>query len=153
MDVRFAHPSPFMIAGPGKTFFVRRALQSLQKLFTRMPQRSVWLYGEYQSFFRDYPNVELEEGLSYLERFTPGPPTLIIIDDLLFATELHNCSQKVAIIKMKASCAQNLFDQSKQQRTISLNAHYLVGILGLESSFSATSVSQAEHIYVRSLTS
>jgi len=45
MDVRFAHPSSFFIAGPscsGKTFFVRLLLQYLQKLLTRMPQRIVW---------------------------------------------------------------------------------------------------------------
>ena len=79
-----------MIAGPtcsGETFFVRRVLKSSQKLFAHMPQRIVWLYREYQNFFRDYPNVEFEEGLSYLERFTPGPPLLIIIDDLLFARD------------------------------------------------------------------
>jgi len=131
MDVRFSHPSSFVIAGPscsGEMFFVRRVLQYLQKLFTRISQRIVWLYGEHQSFFREYPNVEFEEGSSYLERFTPGPPTLIL-DDLLFETNdrvaqlfAKGCHHKNASVM---HLTQNRFHQSKQQRTISLSAHYL----------------------------
>jgi len=133
MDVRFSHPSTFLIAGPtcsGKTFFVRRMLQYLSKLFTPVPEKVVWLYGEYQSFFRDYPSVVFEEGLSFLDRFTPGPRTLLIIDDLLHETTdqvaqlfTKGCHHKnVSVIYL----SQNLFHQGKQQRTISLNAHYLI---------------------------
>ena len=120
MDVRFSHPSTFLIAGPtcsGKTFFVRRMLQYLSKLFTPVPEKVVWLYGEYQSFFRDYPSVVFEEGLSFLDRFAPGPRTLLIIDDLLHETTdqvaqlfTKGCHHKnVSVIYL----SQNLFHQSK----------------------------------------
>jgi len=73
------------------------------------------------------PNVELIEGLPDSKNFDGSKPTLIIIDDLmnetnrsvpeLFTKGSHH--HNLSIIHI----VQNLFNQNKGHRTISLNAH------------------------------
>lgn len=90
----------------------------------------IWCYGVYQKFFDDVKNVEFCEGLPDIESFDGKQKTLLIIDDLM-----HETDERVSKIFTRVShhrnlsvlyLTQNLFYGSKQNRTISLNSHYLV---------------------------
>ena len=136
MDLRFRHPSSFLIAGPsscGKTVFVKRLLQYRHQMFDVTFHSIVWCYGEYQNFYeelRQQHNVQFHEGLPSMSSFDGKHPTLLIIDDLmqeagdsvanLFTKGSHHRNISVIFI------TQNLFHQGKKSRDISLNAHYLV---------------------------
>lgn len=94
------------------------------------PERMIWCYGVYQKFFDDVKNVEFCEGLPDIESFDGKQKTLLIIDDLM-----HETDERVSKIFTRIShhrnlsvlyLTQNLFYGSKQNRTISLNSHYLV---------------------------
>ena len=84
----------------------------------------------YQTFFNEVKNVEFHEGLPDLNIFDGKKRTLLILDDLM-----HETDDRVSQIFTRIShhknlsvlyLTQNLFYGSKQNRTISLNAHYLV---------------------------
>jgi len=131
-DVRLKHPSTMVISGPtncGKTRFVFRLLDNLEKMFSAVPEKVLYCYGEYQEIFDNYPWIQFNEGLPDLETFN-GTPTLLILDDLmsetnddvtkLFTKVSHHRSVTVIYL------TQNIFYQNKQNRTISLNSHYMV---------------------------
>lgn len=122
-----------IIAGPsgsGKTVFTRKLIEYSQKLIDPPPQKIVWCYGVYQKFFNELHHVEFHDGLPDLSMFDGSQRTLLIIDDLMhetddrvsqiFTRESHHKSISVAYL------TQNFFHKSKQSRTMSLNAHYLV---------------------------
>jgi hypothetical protein len=102
----------------------------MDKMIYPQVSKVMYCYGEYQSLFAKYPNVEFNEGLPDISRFDGREPTLLIIDDLMNETD-----QSVANIFTKIShhrnvsviyVTQNLFPKNKHARTISLNAHYFV---------------------------
>ena len=119
-----------LVSGPtgvGKTVFVQKMLQA--HLFDTPPERIVWAYGEWQESYTQFPYTYIQ-GLSNLDQVmeqVQGPQCLVV-DDLMgedtdtlqqwFTKKSHH--RNVSIIYI----VQNLFD--KQQRTISLNAHYVV---------------------------
>ena len=135
------HPFNMLIAGPsgsGKTEFVKRLIEHKDHLIDRPPQRIVWCYKEWQSA---YSLLQESQGDSMV--FVEGIPTeddgivsdpsqthLVIFDDMLgedeeeiklwFTRKGHHRNASVIYI------TQNLFQQSKAHRTISLNAHYVV---------------------------
>ena len=103
-----------------------------------VPENIIWCYGEFQPVY-----VELSQALPHL-KFIQGFPedldvhidkakrNLIILDDLM--SEIGN-DKRVTALFTKGShhknlsvilILQNLFHQSKEMRTISLNSHYLV---------------------------
>ena len=122
-----------IIAGPsrcGKTVFTFRFINEAHSLITPPPDKIVYCYGEYQEIFCEYPQVEFTEGLPDMSRFDGKQRILLIIDDLLSET-----NDEVEKIFTKGShhrnisaifLSQNLFYKSKHNRTMSLNAHYLV---------------------------
>ena len=90
----------------------------------------MYCYGEYQPIFAKYPNVIFNEGLPDIRQFDGREPLLLILDDLMDAT-----NETVSTIFTKIShhrnisviyITQNVFHKGKQSRTISLNAHYVV---------------------------
>jgi len=99
---------------------------------TPAPQRIVWCYGEWQRRFDSVPNVDFIEGLPQRENFDETQSTLLILDDLmnktnrsvtdLFTKGSHHGDLSVVYI------VQNLFNNGKEHRTISLNSHYIVVI-------------------------
>ena len=133
MDPRWKHPFTALAAGPsscGKTVFTLKFISAAESMMTPPPERIVWCYGIYQDAFDNYPNIEFNEGLPDHSSFDGKVRTLLIIDDLMSETDdsvvklftkiSHHKS--VSIIYL----TQNLFYKSKQNRTISLNTHYMV---------------------------
>ena len=131
-DVTLKHPSTMVISGPtscGKTRFVFRLLDNLQEMFSPAPRKVLYCYSEYQEIFDNYQWVQFHEGLPDLDTFH-GTPTLLVLDDLmsettddvtkLFTKISHHRSVTVIYL------TQNIFYQNKQNRTISLNSHYMV---------------------------
>lgn len=140
MDPRLKHPFPMMCAGPtmsGKTSFVRQLLASGEDMIQNAPENIVWCYGEYQPQFAEMktqiPNIEFVEGLpsNLNDLIDPTQRNLLVLDDLMSETgnskELTNlvtrgCHHKnLSLIHIQ----QNLFAPGKENRTISLNCHYL----------------------------
>ena len=92
-DETLQHPFTSLICGAtqsGKTFFVKKLLQSNSPVIEPAQTRIVWCYGEYQSAYDDMaktvkPNITFIQGipLELYETFQPGENNLPIIDDLM----------------------------------------------------------------------
>ena len=139
---RFKCPSNTLIAGStqsGKTRFVRRVLENAGDMFDRKIDHILYYYGVYQPLFtemsKSIPGIEFIRGLpteKTLARFNDGKNRVIVLDDLmeevvssktvldLFTRYAHHRSLNVLFL------TQNIFQQGKYARTISLNCHYLV---------------------------
>lgn len=136
----FKHPSNILIAGPsgsGKTQFVKKLVEWKDTLFDPAPQKVVWIYKEWQPAYtlltESVDNILFLNGIPTQEEdivADPSVPHLVIFDDMLgkdeeeiklwFTRKGHHRKASVVYI------TQNLYDQTKANRTISLNAHYLV---------------------------
>ena len=126
------------MTGCGKTKWVQKLLMGKEQTIKGYPENIIWWYGEYQPTYE-----ELSQEIPYLKflkgfpedifaNIDPSKKNLIIIDDLmseigndkrltaLFTKGSHHKNLSVILI------LQNLFHQSKEIRTISLNSHYLV---------------------------
>ena len=133
IDPRFIHPFTAIIAGPsslGKSMFCMRLIRNAKECIVPPPERIVYCYSVYQTIFEQYPNVEFVEGLPDLNMFDGVKRTLLIIDDLmhetneifskLFTRVSHH--KNVSVVYL----TQNLFNNSEHNRTISLNAQYMI---------------------------
>ena len=135
MSCKLQHPFTAVVAGPtgcGKSAWVLRLVDNAGEMIEPPPTRICYCYGEFQAIFNNYPQVTFHEGLPELgdEVFDGQQPTLMIVDDLMAET-----NQLVANIFTKIShhrnisvlyLTQNVFDKNKHNRTITLNAHYLI---------------------------
>ena len=133
IDPRFMHPFTAIIAGPsssGKSMFCMRLIRNARECIAPPPERIVYCYSVYQTIFDQFPNVEFVEGLPDLNMFDGVKRTLLIIDDLM-----HETNDTVAKLFTRVShhknvsvvyLTQNLFNNNKHNRTISLNAHYMI---------------------------
>jgi hypothetical protein len=138
-DLQFKHPFTCIISGPtgsDKSSFCIRLLHHLDTLCTEQDFRGgiVWCYSENSAV----PTREFGNKVRYHEvvptefgKAAGGPPSLIILDNLfnevysrevcdLFAKGSHHRNLSVILI------TQNLFQQGKHCRDISLNVNYLV---------------------------
>ena len=133
MDPRWQHPFTCIVAGPtqsGKTEFVKRFIENLEDMVTPLPTRIVWSYGEWQPAYQTLlDNVDFVQGLPDLPVYSKEP-LLVVIDD-----QMHGVDRRITSLFTKGShhrnlsivyIVQNLFDQHKEHRTISLNSHYLM---------------------------
>ena len=135
MDPRWKHPFTAVISGPtscGKSVFVKRFIQHLSEMVTPIPDEVIYCYSEYQPSFDSLKErgVRFIEGLPEVDEWSADRKRLIVLDDLmnetdervtrLFTKISHHRSLSVIQI------VQNLFSKNKEQRTISLNSHYLV---------------------------
>jgi energy-coupling factor transporter ATP-binding protein EcfA2 len=138
----FHHPCNIFISGPsgsGKTQFVKQLIEYKSDVFQCVPQKIVWCYKEWQTVY-----AQLQESQGSLISFVHGIPEdedelvsqvdiphLLIFDDMLgekdeeeiklwFTRKGHHRNASVVYI------TQNLFQQSKSSRTLSLNAHYMI---------------------------
>ena len=129
----FDHPFTAMISGPsgsGKTSFVSKLLKNASKMIKPLPKRVIWHYSIWQDSYDIHPNVEFKQGAPSEEDIQSYQDSLLIIDDLmsecatlssdLFTKFSHH--YKISVIYI----LQNLFVQSKNQRSISLNSGYIV---------------------------
>lgn len=133
MDVTWQHPFTAVIAGPtgcGKTVFTFKFITEAKTLISPPPEKIIYCYGEYQDSFNDFPSVEFHEGLPDIKNFDGRERILLIMDDLMSET-----NDSISNIFTKGShhrnlsvvyLTQNLFYKSKQNRTMSLNTHYIV---------------------------
>lgn len=140
MDTRWIHPFTAIIAGPsgcGKSTFVKRFLAQADRMCTVPFARVLLYYGEWQEAYRELgANVEFFEGLPQTSDFNQDPENakLVIVDDLmreatasgggaivdLFTKGSHHRNLSVMFL------TQNLFHQGPGQRSISLNASYIL---------------------------
>jgi hypothetical protein len=133
MTLKLQHPFTAIVAGPtgsGKTIFTTKLIENANQMIEPAPQRVVWCYGVYQSFFTNLNNVEFYDGMPDLNMFDGVQRTLLVIDDLMQETD-DRVSQIFTRISHHKNLSvlyltQNLFYGSKQNRTMSLNSHYLV---------------------------
>lgn len=137
MDLRLHHNSAMIVVGPsqsGKTVFVDRLLHYRQSLFDQIPQRVRWYYGVFQpshSVLKD-KGYEMIPGLADLSVRDIRANDVIVLDDLMQEAGKSNAvTELFTRIAHHKHCmvillTQNLFQKSKDARTQSLNAHYLV---------------------------
>ena len=146
VDVRFEHPSTWMIAGPsmsGKSSIVFKLLRNRQYMFkTKVPIRRVlYFYNQWQTPFDELlKNGVVDEFISQqpsndlittkLEMYKDNGGSIIIIDDKmqqltkdisnLFTVLSHHLNITVFLL------VQNLFHKDPEMRNISLNSNYIL---------------------------
>ena len=84
------HPFTALVVGPtccGKTQFVFKLIDNVDRMIDPPPNRIVYCYGEYHQSFRKYPNVEFQQGLPHASDFDGSEPVLLVIDDLMQETD------------------------------------------------------------------
>jgi len=140
-NFKFLHPSNSIVAGmtsSGKTEFTKLLIKNWKNLINinTTNLRVLWCFSEIRSI-PQINNVELQfnKGIPSLESIEKIKPDLIVLDDLmddinqdiknLFTKVAHHRNISVVLI------VQNLFNQNKQMRTISLNSHYIVLMKGI----------------------
>ena len=132
LETHMKHPFTSIVAGPtscGKSSWVAQLLQNQRKIIPS-PDKIYWCYGEWQSLYDTITGVEFVEGILDIKSLDKNTRTLLIIDDLmstkdealtkLFTKDSHHLNISVIYI------TQNIFDQTKGRRTMSLNAQYMI---------------------------
>ena len=138
-SIQLTHPFGLLVSGgtkTGKTTFVKQLLSNASVMIETPPENIIYFYSEYQATFGEIevlvPGIQFVQGLpdSMIDSINPNTRNLYIIDDMmgekdaviakLFTKKSHHGNLSVIYI------VQNLFHQSKDHRTISLNASYLV---------------------------
>ena len=131
-ETHMKHPFTCIVAGPtscGKSSWVAQLLKNQRKIIPS-PEKIVWCYSEWQQLYDTISDVEFVEGILDIKSLDKNLRTLLIIDDLmsekndtltkLFTKDSHHRNISVLYI------TQNIFDQEKGRRTMSLNAQYMV---------------------------
>ena len=133
MATTLYHPFTMIVSGPtssGKSVFTRRLIKHAQQIIEPAPERILYCYGVYQDIFTTMNDIEFHEGVPQLNQFDGKQRTLLILDDLM-----HETSKTVSQIFTKIShhgnvsvvyLTQNIFYANKENRTITLNAQYIV---------------------------
>ena len=141
--LKFKHPFTCLVAGTtssGKTSWVRKLLKNWPHLISNLSEPNLnvlWCHVADQSLHNspigENVNVTYNTGLPRdIENMRPD---IIVIDDLmndinddvknLFTKDSHHNNISVIYI------VQNVFNQNKRMRDISLNTHYIVIMRGL----------------------
>lgn len=140
-----------LIAGPtgsGKSHFVKNFLQQIRRqpeLLNTIPESIVWVYSEWQTLHEELEIIAdtIDVKLSFVQNMKEAnailpeknvTPHWLVIDDLLGDNTKEEESEVLRWFTKKSHhrntsilyLTQNLFAQSPQHRTISLNAHYIV---------------------------
>jgi len=136
MDARIHMGATMLVAGPiwsGKTSFIIRMLDSAHIMFDTLPSYVYWFYGQKtaQHDLLTKKNYIMHEGLPENFDFCE-PNSVIVLDDLMDETK-----DNVEVTKLYTKAAhhrpyfiinvlQNLYFQSKEQRSRHLNTQYMV---------------------------
>ena len=134
MSLTWKHPFTCVVSGPtgcGKTEFTIRLLQNCKFVISPAPDKIIWCFGVWQKSFERINDVEFHEGIPDLSTFDGKNRTLLVLDDLMHETKDDRVSKIFTKISHHMNVSvlyltQNLFYSGKQNRTITLNAHYLV---------------------------
>ena len=104
-------------------------MKNQQKIIPRH-QQIYWCYSEWKALYETIDGVEFVDGLLDVDKLDKKICNLIIIDDLmdeknegltnLFTKGSHHRNTSVLYI------TQNIFEQHRDSRTISLNSQYMV---------------------------
>lgn len=142
VDLAFQMPCSMLIVGPsgsGKTFFVKQLLENMESTFSKVPARIIWAYSSYQPMYDELSqnvNIEFVEGIpanfNDENLFPRNQHNLLVVDDsmdvggnheeLMKAFTEYRHHKKLSVFYL----LQNLFNQGKHSRTISLNTNYMV---------------------------
>ena len=139
LDFHFKHPTTIQVSEPtrcGKTRLIRRILE--EQLIQPFATRIIWVYSEWLPDFdmirERYPGIEFEKGWrdDIFDSLTPEQRNILVLDDQMnFASSSKSVSdlftngshhRNLTVIYL----VQNLYNQGKSQRTISLNSDYNV---------------------------
>lgn len=141
LSLLFQHPCNIYIAGPsgcGKTEIVQKIIDYREDLFNIVPQKVVWCYKEWQHSYtimqEKFDFIKFIEGIPDDENEIVSDttiPHLLVFDDMLgdkdeekiklwFTRKGHHRNSSVIYI------TQNMFQQTKSNRTISLNSRYMI---------------------------
>lgn len=130
-DARLKFTSNITVAGPsqsGKTEFVIQLIKYKDIVFNEKAHHIVWCYSEVIP--RKLPNITFHKGLIESEKILKQ--SIIIIDDLLQETLSSDELSKIftRICHHRQCCiifiTQNLYQQGRFTRSITLNTHYLI---------------------------
>ena len=139
LDFQFKHPTTIQVSGPtrcGKTKLLRRILE--EQLIQPFATRIIRVYSEWQPDYdmirERYPGIEFEKGWrnDILDSLSPETRNILVLD---YQMGIASSRTSVANLFTKGShhsnltvisLVQNVYNQGKSQRTISLNAHYSV---------------------------
>ena len=139
LDFYFKHPTTIQVSGPtryGNTRFVRRIL--VEQLIQPFAILITWVYSEWQPDYdtirERYPGIEFEKLWrdEIFDSLNPEQRNILVQVDQM---GLASSSTSVAYRLTKGShhlnltviyLEQNVYNQGKSQRTISLNSHYIV---------------------------
>ncbi len=131
--MKLIHPFSCIVAGPsgsGKSVFTVKLIEQASEIIEPPPEHVQWCYGVFQNFFHEIRGVEFQQGLPLVQTFDGKRRTLLVIDDLMqeadktvssiFTRDSHH--RNISVIFL----SQNLFYDSKENRTMTLNSNYLV---------------------------
>ena len=130
----FKHPFSCLVAGPsqsGKTTFVEQLIKHCDEMIHPVPKTIIWHYSAFQPAYESMSNVvTFKKGVPTDVQLKSYGDNLVIIDDLMsemgtvssdiFTKHVHHNSMSVIYI------VQNLFNSTKNHRTMSLNSNYIV---------------------------
>lgn len=133
MCLKWAHPFTAILAGPtscGKSYFMKTFLSKLDKLVDSPIHEVLYCIPPDQPIDDFFLKFNVVRGIPDIEKFADLKPRLVILDDLmreadssvvdLFTKGSHHFNLSIVFI------TQNIFNQGKGRRDISLNTHYLV---------------------------
>lgn len=140
---RLLPPFSCLLVGPsgcGKTYFVKSVLEHCEHVLDSTPENIVWIYSSFQPMYQELmkmnKNIKFVKGLpdSFEDDslFPPEQTHLVILDDVIFQASNHPEVVKIftqyrhhknmSVMML----TQNLFQQGKYSRTISLNSNYMI---------------------------
>ena len=143
MECRLQHPFTCMISWmteSGKTYLVKQILQSMHQSIFPPPDRSVWIYAQDQPVHHELeesiPCIEfvcsMPENINEEGHFNIDRNNVLVLDDMM-----TSCKDDDRVTKLFSTgsqhknlsifyLVQNLLNQGKEMRNISLNTHYLI---------------------------
>lgn len=134
-QLMFKHPMTMCVAGPtscGKSTWVQNVLQ--YSLISPPPAQITWCYREWQPLYSEMlhriPNITFVQGIQIPDVDTAFPHVIILDDQMADATKNTDVCNMFTVgshhKNMSIICLlQNLFYHGKENRTMSLNSHYL----------------------------
>lgn len=125
-SISFLRPLLFV----GKTTWIKTLLTHRDSMITPAPEKVYFCYSEWQQTYSEIGDVEWHEGPITPEILDPNIRNLVVYDDLIHQMDDSMCAMFTKISHHR-NCdvifiTQNLFQQAKQSRTMSLNSAYFV---------------------------